>query len=297
MELIDLRFFVAVAEHLHFGRAAEQLVCTTSHVSHRIRRLEHHLGVQLFQRTTRQVALTPRGKLLLAEAHAILAGVDGMRRIATEPEGIVGLDLAYSPASGPVITRCLSKLSAIAPRAQIRLEPRSNSMDVIRAVGGNEYPVGATQWITRDVDSVQIGSNRLAVYVRDDHRLADRPTVNTEDLDGEQLLIVSPEVSAGINREVQQFFTDRGLHPRFEARRITSPEHYLDLVAAGQGVAITLASLTPRPGLRRLQLTGPAPAISNVYLIWRHGRRPQIIDVLIDAASRPTDPESTALAG
>ncbi|WP_300608759.1 LysR family transcriptional regulator [Trebonia sp.] len=298
MELIDLKFFACVAEHLHFGRAAEELVCTTSHVSHRIRRLERQLGVQLFERTTRQVRLTPRGRLLLGETQAILAGIEGMRRIAAEPEGLPGLDLAYSPASAGLITRCLGKLPEFAPQARVRLDPQSTSMEVLRAVTGNQYPIGATQWITRDVDSVQIGVNRLALFVRDDHRLACRSTVTAEDLDGERLIIVAPEVNAGINSEVQKFFVSRQIFPRFESRRITNPENYLDLVAAGQGVAITLASLAQRPGIRKLQIIGPTPAISNVYLVWRHARRPQLVDVLVHAAEEVlTETEMPALAG
>jgi hypothetical protein len=67
-------------------------------------------------------------------------------------------------------------------------------------------------------------------------------------------------------------------------RRITSPEHYLDVVAAGQGVALTLASLTERPQVRKLTGLGPTPAISDVYLVWRRGRRPDLVATMVSVA-------------
>jgi DNA-binding transcriptional LysR family regulator len=83
-------------------------------------------------------------------------------------------------------------------------------------------------------------------------------------------------------------------------RRITSPEHYLDLVAAGQGVALTLASPTERPQVRKLTGFGPTPAISNVYLVWRRGRRPDLVATMVSVApgalAEHTQPEP-ALTG
>jgi DNA-binding transcriptional LysR family regulator len=137
----------------------------------------------------------------------------------------------------------------------------------------------------------------LALFVRDDHRLAARSTVTAEDLDRERLIIVAPEINAGINSEIQKFFLSREIFPQFESCRITNPEHYLDLVAAGQGIAITLASLAPRPGIRKLQILGPEPVISNVYLVWRHGRRPHLVDVLADAAEEVRTETKMALDG
>ncbi|WP_300608755.1 LysR family transcriptional regulator [Trebonia sp.] len=282
MELIDLKVFVSVAEHLHFGRAGQELLYTTSHVSHRIRRLEHELGVQLFDRTTRQVHLTPKGRILLAEAQSVLIGVEGMRRIANEPDGPTQIDIAYSPASSHVLRQYLSRLPTTEAEWRVRLDPRANSNDVIRAVDDGDYTVGATQWTTSKVSSVQIGTNELALLVPANHSLAKQKLVTVEQLDGERLLIVSPEVSPGINYEIRRFFADRDISPRFEPRRITAPEHYLDLVEANQGIAIALASLPERPQVRKIALAGAVPEISNVYLVWRRGHRPDFVDAILD---------------
>src|SRR4051794_41466057 len=91
IELRQLRYFVAVAEELHFGRAADRLHMSQSPLSRAIRELEREVGVVLFVRTTRRVELTPAGAALLERSRRGLAGVDGAggggRRAERPPPG------------------------------------------------------------------------------------------------------------------------------------------------------------------------------------------------------------------
>jgi DNA-binding transcriptional LysR family regulator len=87
MDVQQLRCFLAVAEELHFGRAAERLHLTPSPVSRSVKDLERELGVQLFVRRYHQVDLTPTGQLLVARVRSILEQVDGLKAVAAEAAG------------------------------------------------------------------------------------------------------------------------------------------------------------------------------------------------------------------
>jgi DNA-binding transcriptional LysR family regulator len=124
VELRQLRYFVAVAEELHFGRAAERLHMSQSPLSRAIRELERELGLVLFVRTTRRVELTPAGLALLERARRALAeidaAVDDARRAATPGEGVVGV--GYTPFTRSQATRIAEELERERPELQLRLE-------------------------------------------------------------------------------------------------------------------------------------------------------------------------------
>src|SRR6187401_3449019 len=103
MELRHLKYFVAVAEELHFSRAAEQLHIAQPAVSEQIRKLEAELGVRLLNRTKRTVALTDAGTALLAEARRVLQQVEAARLAIEEvrDRGASRLRIGYMPASLP----------------------------------------------------------------------------------------------------------------------------------------------------------------------------------------------------
>ena len=109
VELRQLRYFVAVAEELHFGRAAERLHMSQSPLSRAIRELERQLGLVLFVRTTRRVELTPAGAALLERARRALAevdlAIDDARRAAEPERGALGI--GHGPFSRAVATLSL----------------------------------------------------------------------------------------------------------------------------------------------------------------------------------------------
>jgi DNA-binding transcriptional LysR family regulator len=136
VELRQLRYFVAVAEELHFGRAAERLHMSQSPLSRAIRELERELGVVLFVRTTRHVELTPAGAALLERARRALAEIDAAlteARRATEPARDA-VTIGYTPMTGLQATRIADRLRTEHPELQLRLD-EDVTPELLRRVG------------------------------------------------------------------------------------------------------------------------------------------------------------------
>src|SRR3954464_13234810 len=127
MELRHLRYFVAVAEELHFRRAGERLHVAQPAVSEQVRKLETELGVRLFNRTQRKVALTDAGTALLTEAYRVLRQAEAARAAARSASGPPGPRIGYVPtALGASIPRTLRRLVAATPNLQTTIEPGSS---------------------------------------------------------------------------------------------------------------------------------------------------------------------------
>ncbi|MFG2606062.1 LysR family transcriptional regulator [Streptomyces sp. NPDC048514] len=118
MELRQLSYFVAVAEELHFGRAADRLHIVQSAVSQQIQRLERELGAELFDRSPRRVRLTGAGERLLPEARAVLAAAERARAAVAAP---AGLRLGTSTGLGSHLDRVLAAFAERAPGVPVEL--------------------------------------------------------------------------------------------------------------------------------------------------------------------------------
>src|SRR5215213_7736165 len=124
MELRHLRYFVAVAEELHFRRAAERLNIAQPAVSEQIRKLELELGVRLLERTQRSVSLTPAGAAMLPEARSVLGQADTAQRVAREAQtcALGRLRIGYLPDTLPThVPRLLRSYTAGAPGMRVTL--------------------------------------------------------------------------------------------------------------------------------------------------------------------------------
>jgi DNA-binding transcriptional LysR family regulator len=139
IELRQLRYFVAVAEELHFGRAAERLHISQSPLSRAIRELERDLGLVLFIRTTRRVELTPAGSLLLERSRRALAEIDGAiadaRRSVQSEDDVVAI--GYGPFGTSVVSPIVEALKAKQPDQRLRLVEEVTP-DSLRRVGARE---------------------------------------------------------------------------------------------------------------------------------------------------------------
>ena len=194
-DLRQLRVFVAVAEELNFTRAAERLHMAQQAVSKSVRGLEDELGVDLLERTTREVRLTEAGAALLDSGRDALAAADAaFARARDAGHGLAGtVRVGLSPAVGPRVHEELLhvlrdgapdlRVSAVEvrPRDIARLL-RDRALDLVMSRMSSDAP---------EVDSASLRPTPAVLGVPEGHRLASRESATVADLDGERLLIWS----------------------------------------------------------------------------------------------------------
>ncbi|OBF28022.1 LysR substrate-binding domain-containing protein [Mycobacterium sp. ACS4331] len=288
MELRHLRYFAAVADTCHFGRAAEQLHVAQPALSYAIRQLEAELDVTLFTRTTRQVALTPAGEYLRAEATRILSGVDdaerGVRRIAAGRSGLLRMGLtgtaafSHLPRIARVLTRELPGVAleiqadVLTPDQCDRLRSGALDLSVLRPPATGE----GIALLTIDVENLV-----LAVSV--DHRLAVEPVVSLTDLRSEPFVAYSSRHSA-VNDAVLRSCRRAGFMPHRE-HLAPGTGVLLALVAAGLGVAVVPESVRAVP-LQGVVFRDLVDAESmELSLAWRRDADNPVLDAAVAVLS------------
>jgi DNA-binding transcriptional LysR family regulator len=180
VEVRQLRYFVAVAEELHFGRAAERLHVAQPAVSQQVVRLERELGVRLLERTSRRVALTSDGRRLLDEARAALAAVDRVRVVAAELSAgrTAVLRVGTTPGVGARLSRAAARLRTAVPDLTLTLVDgtvaahtaalRACELDIALVRGTAAAP---------DLQAVELWREPLQVLLPAAHPAAATPTL------------------------------------------------------------------------------------------------------------------------
>lgn len=251
MELRHLRYFAAVAETRHFGRAAERLHLAQPALSQAVRQLESELGTALFTRTTRQVRLTPAGEFLQVEAARILEAVEesarGVRRIAEGRQGLVRISFTGSaahtqlPHMARVVKRELPGVALeihadqLTPAQVDGLLEGSLDLGVLRPPSGGLPGLELHTLVTEP----------LVLAVARDHRLATEPEVTMADLRSEPWVLFA-DPSSALNEAVLRSCQAADFVPRRE-HVAAGIGVQLPLVAAGLGVALVPSSTQAAP--------------------------------------------------
>ena len=191
-ELRHLRAFVAVAQELNFTRAAERLHLAQQAVSKSVAQLERELGVELLERTSREVRLTDAGVRLLTDARGVITAADAaFARARDHGRGLAGaLAVGATPAVGPAILReAARRIREDAPALSIALrEVRPD--EVARTLGDRLADVVLTRTLRTpgELAVTALAPTPAALLVPADHRLAASETLALEAIDGERLL-------------------------------------------------------------------------------------------------------------
>ena len=250
MNLQRLRYFVAVADELHFGRAAQRLNMSQPPLSQQIRLLERELDTALFDRSTRRVTLTDAGAFLYPEAVRLLASADGVDRLMDQHRhgqaGTLRVGFVDS-AAYEVMPRVLSEYRRRWPRVGYELHTMSSD-EQVRALGVGQIDLGIGRAAADPhVEATLVMHEPLLVAVSASHRLAASPSASLQDLAGEPVIGFDRRVSPSLHGVLAGMLRSVGVpyDPIIEATEYAT---ILGFVAAGEGIAIVPASVqTFRP--------------------------------------------------
>ena len=248
MDLRHLRYFVAVAEERHFGRAAERLHMAQPPLSQQIRQLEAELGVQLLHRTTRRVDLTEAGRAFLARARAILDELDEAaheaRRVAAGAVGHLAIGCVGSATYSllPALSRALAHEL---PGVDFSFRGEMLAPDQAEALRAGAIDVALLRPPVADLSLavVPLRQDRLVVAVPAEHPLAARRQVRPADLRGVDLIVHSADRRSVMYGVVLRLLHDAGVEPRIR-HEVGETSTLITLVAGGLGVAMVPEPVT-----------------------------------------------------
>jgi DNA-binding transcriptional LysR family regulator len=297
IELRQLRYFVAVAEELHFGRAAERLHMSQSPLSRAIRDLERELGVVLFIRTTRRVELTPVGSLLLERARRALAEIDGAvadaRRMTRPGNGV--LRLGYGPFGGAAAGRIVEALRAERPELRPRLVQEATP-DSLRRVGAHELaaavvlesPAAARRHAVR-VDALK--DEPLLAALPRSHRYAAEPAIPIGEFVAETVLLPRETLGLMFNTWLRSLMRAHGFEFENTMSVASAPwDRRLLPVANGEAVAVMVADWAGDPGSGLIAVPFDPPLNFPTDLVSRWPPTEEVTD-LVQTALRLRDSE------
>ncbi|MGW4244522.1 LysR family transcriptional regulator [Nocardia sp. NPDC004722] len=295
--LRQLRYFIAVAEELHFGRAAERLRIAQPALSQRIRKLESDLGARLLDRDSRRVELTEAGQILLVEARDLIARWERATSLVGKAHRgeIDALRVGVPPElAGRVLAAILTAFESREVRVDLQ---ELTTAEQVRLLADRQLDAGLLQY---PVDAVGLESGPavetpLGVVLPRDSPLAARATLTLADLAGHGLVIFPRAAAPGLYDATLRTCWEHGFRPT-SVQHARNPEFVLGMVLSGRGVAFDqglVAQKEPRVVWRplpegtlswRLALTWPAAA--------PHPLVRELADLIVtvvqgDGASRP----------
>jgi LysR family transcriptional regulator, benzoate and cis,cis-muconate-responsive activator of ben and cat genes len=288
LELRHLRYFIAVAEELHFGRAARKLGITQPPLSLQIQRLEAELGVQLFERTNRRVQLTPAGKTLLEEGRHVVAdfnsATDAARRAARGETGSLTVAFAAS-VMFLSLPRIIRRFRAQFPNVRLELRELPTGPQII-ALRNGELDIGFLREPSRDAEltTETVMREGLLLALSKRHELANRKRLRLADVANEDFVLFPRDLAPGLYAHVLAVCAEAGVHPRIVQ---TSRELYttVSLVEAGLGVTIIPASVRQMGwrGVRYYPIGSPS-ASTRIDAAWRSDNKSPILPAFLDIA-------------
>jgi DNA-binding transcriptional LysR family regulator len=285
MELRHFRYFVAVAEELHFRHAAERMHVAQPAISEQIRKFESELGVRLFDRSPRGVSLTESGAAMLDQARGVLKQADVAARLARSAleRPKTRLHLGYLPDSLPAtVPRALRQLSRTIPNLDAELES-GDAWRMIDALRNRRFDAVITG-LPIPADGLRVtslGPQRAVAAIVAGHPQAVSSTVVLEWATRERVITLPRELNPAFHDAVVAMCHTAGLSPKFVMAG--SVEHALLGVTVGAGIALLPESAADRivaDGIRFLPVQGAGTAFESAVLTDPGAERPVTVAFL-----------------
>lgn len=278
MDVRQLRCFIAVAEELHFGRAAERLGIAPPALSRQISTLEDELGVALLTRTTRQVAMTRAGLIMLEEAKGILVKMEHASRAVREASLASGKVLrvgAIDAASSSFVPEALMAFRARFPGIEIKFVEAITTA-LIQMLEAGKLDMALTRPPRKPTDCAFeiLRVERPVVVLNENHPLAAREHLTMLDLVGEPFVVPSKRLRPYAYDLVMAYFESVGAVPNVTIEATEKPA-MMSAVAAGLGMALApdWVSRLSFPGVTMRRLRGamldPPPPGALIGVSWR----------------------------
>jgi DNA-binding transcriptional LysR family regulator len=296
MDLRQLRHFLAVADTLHFGRAAERLGMTQPPLSQSIMALERKLGADLFVRSKRSVALTAFGRQWLEHVRPAVQGIAALSGIARRLRtGMLGrLSLAFvSTADYNVLPRIVERYSASFPDVDLELVEATSDLQVEALLDGRINAgilISARSALPSVLDYRPLLKEPLVAAVPegwiDDGRLAIVDgMLHSDEWMAQPLIIFPARVSPDFHDLVMSFYRSKGYQP-FVRQEAIQMQTIISLVSAGLGMALVPASLQhlARTGVRYVSFADKAPELET-GLAWRKADDTPTLPALLEIAT------------
>ena len=292
MELRHLRYFVAVAEELHFTRAAERLGIKQPPLSLQIRRLERELGTSLFHRLTRGVELTETGALLLDEARGILDHVErikaGVQSRARGETGCIHLGFADATCFQPLVPGIIRAYRERYPGVLVSPEGRNTPL-LVAGLRTREIDVAFVRPPLSDGEGLAVEplvEELMVIVLPESHPRAGDRSMPLAVLAEETLILFPRAIGPGLHDAIIASCQRAGFSPKLgqEAPHISTTVH---MVAAGLGVSIVPQSIVQirLPGVAYIRIEGEAPR-APISLAYRRDDRSTAVRNFVASARR-----------
>ncbi|MGY1718645.1 LysR family transcriptional regulator [Blastococcus sp. SYSU DS0552] len=283
MELRHLRYFVTVAEELHFRKAAEKLHIVQPALSKQISALERELGVPLLERDRRHVMLTEAGRVFLEEATEVLAHADGaMVRARAVSRGEVGrLNIGFiQPALADLLPRSLRVFRQHYPGVLLTLS-EATSRTAVERIASRSMHFAFTRLPTvarPDLATEVLSEEPVSLVVPKGHRLATQASVRLEEIAGEDTVLIDRKVEPELHDYYVAACNSAGFSPRV-AHEVNSTSVAIGLVAGGLGVAFAPSSarLAPQHNVAYVPIEGDRLKLT-MGAMWHSGPRATVLD-------------------